>query len=81
MTNQIPLKQAALNVCYDLAAAIVSGDEGKWKLADRIERRWKIQGCTLAHVDRFKREHQAYLRQLSKLHDSMFPDRLTYLHR
>lgn len=80
-TFQLPLKQCALNVCYDLAVLIVSGDVSAWKIADRVERRWRIQGCTLAHVDRMKREQAEHRKALSRYHDSIFPDRLTYLHR
>lgn len=75
------LKRCALNVCYDCAVRVMSGDESAWKLADRVERRWRIQGATQHHVDRMRKQEAEFKREESRRHDRLNPDRLTYLHR
>lgn len=77
----ITIRQCALNVCADQAALIVGGDESAWVLADKIERRWRIQGATLHHVDRMRAAEKEFKKQQSLKHDALYPDRKTYLHR
>lgn len=77
----ITLRKAAENCLYDCAVRIVSGDESAWKLVDRIERRWHMQGATSNHVNRMRASQRAFKIAESKRHDFIYPDRLSYLHR
>lgn len=75
------MKTIAINACRELARRIAwENEEQLWKLADRIERRWTIQGCTLALVDAHKAEYRAYLKKLNAKLDAKYPDRMSYLH-
>lgn len=75
------MKTIAEQACYKLACLISIGLTEQWKRADKIERRWRIQGCTQATVDRLDREHADWLAEQSRKHDALNPDRLSYLHR
>jgi hypothetical protein len=75
------LKNAAMYACRDLSCRILAGDAQAWQQVDRIEKRWRIQGLTLALVERQKQKTKEFLQAESKRHDRINPDRLTYLHR
>lgn len=75
------MKQQAIAACAILAEWIFDGASFAWILADRIERRWRIQGATETYVRRLEAEHAAYLKAQRTKHDRQHPDRLTYLHR
>ena len=75
-------KQIAIEACRELAGWIRGGGcDFAWLTADRIERRWGIQGTTEHFLKQWQRERDDYNREQSRLADIRFPDRLTYLHR
>lgn len=77
------MKRIAIEACRVLAMSI-HGAQVKaplWIRADRIERRFRIQGATDYIVCRLGDARADFLAAESKRHDSQFPDRLTYLHR
>jgi len=75
------LKQCAALALQDLANQIYSGDVSAWRLADRIERRWRLHGATESKVRFLQQQSADYLKARSARLDAKFPDRLTYLHR
>lgn len=70
----------AIQAVYDYATLVASGLD-YWPEIDRIERRWNIQGSALAYMDGWKAADKAFRLEQKRIHDRMFPDRLTYLHR
>lgn len=77
-------KTIALRACKDTAQTIIETPcmaDLLLPRIDRVERRWNIQGATDAEMLRIQREHGQWLYNLSRKHDSLYPDRLTYLHR
>jgi hypothetical protein len=75
------LKKCAAYVCQDLAGQIFSGDVSQWQLADRIEKRFKLQGATQTHLNHLKKQNEKFKREERRRHDFQFPDRLSYLWR
>lgn len=75
------MKRIAENACETLAHWIYSGQSFAWITANRIEKRFKIQGATMMFVDRWTRERLEFDKNESARHDRRNPDRLTYLHR
>ncbi len=77
------LKHIAEQACSHLAGMIweSNGSRSLWILADRIEARFKIQGCTEAHLDRQNKAYEQFLAEECAKHDAANPNRLTYLHR
>lgn len=75
------MKNAAINACTVLAGWILDGSSFAWLTADRIERRFRIQGSTEAIVRAHEAARADYLREQGKRFDRLHPDRLTYLHR
>lgn len=75
------MKRQAIAACAILAGWIFDGASFAWILADRIERRWRIQGTTSATLRTMEERRAAYLKAQRTKHDRQHPDRLTYLHR
>ena len=77
----VSLTRCADYALRDIATRICDGDASQWKRADKIERRFRLQGFTLARVNQWQTANAQFEREESKRHDAMYPDRLTYLHR
>jgi hypothetical protein len=76
------MKNIAINACRKLAQQIAWDNcEHLRTLADKIEHRWSIQGCTSALVDTHMAKRRAYLQELKTKLDAKYPDRMSYLHR
>lgn len=78
------MKRIAINACRELAGWIFDTGGLKsplWPLADRIEKRFKIQDSTYCHWRELEQARNQFLVDERKKHNQLNPDRLTYLYR
>ena len=81
LNKPLSLKKVAENACAELARRIVDGNDFERLVADKIERRFNLVGCTQSHVDALNRRKAEFLAREREQHNRLNPDRLTYLFR
>lgn len=76
------MKQLAKEACRVLADWIYDCPLPEfWALADKIERRFGIQGTTEFYLNERRQAHIEFLKAERERHNRLNPDRLSYLFR